>query len=677
MPGWNIRGPFQLIREPTKHYVIQLSNAGKTEINIPKNISNKRAAAAWLRAHPANVARARFKPRGKPKRKESTVNLFKYRWRPEPRQVSPNVPGVMPWYTQERKNFMKYLARLPPSNSPKYGPESPMMRRLRRAAYKSEGQPVSPSPVKNKFTCSAGKTMRVIGKGRQGVIYKGDGFVAKVCPRDLGAASRGERQPAIIEFEIQQEIFKACPEGVVEVYKHEKCLNFVAPSAINMENVQNPARYDKSKQSIIFMEYCSGGSLSKWLDSRAQTDASLHRIITSVLKTLNKIKIKFPEFRHNDLHLENVFVTSRGFLIGDFGWSRLKKHGTNPAVNTANKSGTAGAWGIGPNTDARYDHHCFLNNLRVWVSRKGSFPAVLSFLDEAVPAGYRGASDTHVKEWRLKYDDPCPGLPTVEELLKNKFITGKKFSSPNLLAAKARLRKVLVPGRMKRTRPVSRPRLRSANLRAARNALKPLGPRGRVTSAQIMAARRKLKARQPTKKRITAAMMKNKRFDKIVEYYWILNGRKSGPNYDNAWNLARTKAVRLVERRMNNGNAPFSPVRGNSVKRSVVKRANISVPVPRAPSPPKVNAAKLANAAARLRAKSNALKAARAKIVVLGNSEKSPSGRIKIKNPQTGRLVYANGPTISLSYLKNLATRRGVNIRGLRAKDAIAKKIFG
>jgi hypothetical protein len=192
-----------------------------------------------------------------------------------------------------------------------------------------------------------------------------------------------------------------------------------------------------------------------------------------------------------------------------------------------------------------------------------------------------------------------------------------------------------------------------------------------------MAGRRKLKARQPTKKKITAAMMKNKRFDKIVGYYWILNGRKSGPNYDNAWDLARKKAVRLVERRMNNGNAPFSPVKGNSLKRSVTKRANISVPVPRAPSPPKVNAARLANAAARLRAKSNALKAARAKIVVLGNSETSPSGRIKIKNPQTGRLVYANGPTISLSYLKNLATRRGVNIRGLRAKDAIAKKIFG
>jgi hypothetical protein len=202
-----------------------------------------------------------------------------------------------------------------------------------------------------------------------------------------------------------------------------------------------------------------------------------------------------------------------------------------------------------------------------------------------------------------------------------------------------------------------------------------------VTSAQILAARRKLKARVPTKKKMTGALMKNKRFDKIIEYYWDLNGRIGGKNYENAWNSARVKAVRLVERRLNAGNAPFSPVKGNSVKRSAPKRVNTSASAPRAPSPPKLNATKLANAAARLKAKSNALKAARAKIVVLprknSNFEKSPSGRIKVRNPASGRFVYANGPSISLSYLKNLATRRGVSITGLRAKEAIAKKIFG
>jgi hypothetical protein len=663
MSKWNIRGPFRFIKEPTRHYVLQMSNAGKAEINIPKNILNKRAAGAWLRAHPAKVAGARFKPKGK--RFANTgylraMNAFRQSARTSP----PRKPAA--------RNFYEGGGQVFPVGSPKY-----------------------PSPSKTgpaRFTCSAGKKMVAIGKGRQGIIYKGPDFVAKVCPRDLQAAKRGERQPAIIEFEIQKEVFGAAPSGVVEVYTHEKCIDFIAPSAMNMANVQNVQKYDKSKQSIIFMEYCSGGSLTKWLDERKRTDKALQSVIGSVLKTLYKIHAKFPDFRHNDLHMENVFVASRGFLLGDFGWARLKKTGTNPAVNTANSTGTANAWGIGPSTDARYDHHCFLNNLRAWVSRKGGLPLTLAFLDQAVPAGYRGLSDAHVREWRLKYNDPCPGLPTLKELLKSKFISGRTFNSPDLLAAKARLRRIVLPGRMKRvlsanlraararlrvTKAASRPRILSANLRAARNALKPLGPRGRVTLAQIAAARRKLKARVPTKKKMTGAMMKNKRFDKIIEYYWDLNGRRSGKNYEEAWALARNKAIRLVERRMNTGEAPFSPVKSNTARKAVIKRVNTGGPAPRAPSPQKVNAAKLANAAARLKAKANALKAARAKIVVLNaNFEKSPSGRIKVRNPQTGRFVYANGPTISLSYLKNLATRRGVNIKGLRAKNSIAKKIF-
>jgi hypothetical protein len=328
--------------------------------------------------------------------------------------------------------------------------------------------------------------------------------------------------------------------------------------------------------------------------------------------------------------------------------------------------------------------------------RKGGLAKSLAFLNEAVPPGYRGVSDTHVKEWRLKYDDPCPGLPTIQELLKNKFITGRKFNSPNLLAAKGLLRRVILPGRMKRVRSAnlilakaalkkratSRPRILSANLLAARNALKPLKPRGRITTAQILEARRKLKARVPTKKKMTAAMAKDKRFNKLIEYYWTLNGKRSGANYAAAWTKASEKAARLVARRLNAGNAPFTPVKGNSVYRAPAPKsvAAGSAPAPRRPSPPKVNAAKLANAAARLKAKSNSLKAVRAKIVVFNknaNFERSPSGRIKVKNPQTGRFVYADGPTISLSYLKNLATRRGVNIKGLRAKEAIAKKIFG
>jgi hypothetical protein len=51
------------------------------------------------------------------------------------------------------------------------------------------------------------------------------------------------------------------------------------------------------------------------------------------------------------------------------------------------------------------------------------------------------------------------------------------------------------------------------------------------------------------------------------------------------------------------------------------------------------------------------------------------SGRFKVPGP-SGRLVYADGSSVSMNFLKGLAARKGVNTKGLRSKDAIAKAIF-
>jgi hypothetical protein len=51
------------------------------------------------------------------------------------------------------------------------------------------------------------------------------------------------------------------------------------------------------------------------------------------------------------------------------------------------------------------------------------------------------------------------------------------------------------------------------------------------------------------------------------------------------------------------------------------------------------------------------------------------TGRMKIEGNK-GRLSYVNGTGVSMSYLKNIATKYGVNITGLRSKVNIANKIF-
>ena len=58
-----------------------------------------------------------------------------------------------------------------------------------------------------------------------------------------------------------------------------------------------------------------------------------------------------------------------------------------------------------------------------------------------------------------------------------------------------------------------------------------------------------------------------------------------------------------------------------------------------------------------------------------GVTRSASSGRYKVAGP-SGRVVYANGSAVSMDFIKALAARKGVNTKGLRSKEAIAKAIF-
>jgi len=311
------------------------------------------------------------------------------------------------------------------------------------------------------------KELRPIGKGRQGVVFVvsessngSNPFAMKVVPFDLSAQNRKEVQPSIVEFRNQKAAASAAPGGVVKVMKLRRCDNFVNSSLINMPNVQN---HNRTKQAIMYMEYCSGGDLLNWLKKqRTLNDATMQRIISSILKTLYRIQKVYPYFRHNDLHLANVFVAKRGFLIGDFGWSRIKRNGTNPAVNTANGTRTASYWGVGPSTDARYDSHLFLNSMLTWIKDHGSkrFPKTVEFLNSVVPVGYRGDKGTYVNESRLIYGKQYPGLPTLATLLRTKYVNSANRNVPSVVRRSIVRRSVRRVIRRRRAVPVRRPKIR-------------------------------------------------------------------------------------------------------------------------------------------------------------------------------------------------------------------------
>jgi serine/threonine protein kinase len=437
--SWIKTGQFRLVtNRPGKKYIFRRANNGNSEYNVPNSVKTRKDAIAWLL---------------------SKRNLKPNRFRGARKKV--NAPFISAF-----SNFKLKSNKVNLPYHPGYVPGSPQYSGV--------------------YSCSSGKGLKLLGKGRQGIVFKGNGFAAKVCPRDLAAAHRKEKQPALAEYDIQTAVFKACPGGVVEPYEHLKCIDFIAPSTMNMQNVQNSRKYDKSKQSIIFMELCEGGSLENWLKEKGKTDAILQNLISSIIKTLGQIYKKYPDFRHNDLWPANIMVSKRGFLIGDFGWARLKKTGTNPAVNTANGTNTAEKWGVGPKTDLRYDYHFFLNNIGDFVKRAGGMPKTQAFLEWAVPIGYRGPTNLHVNEWRLKYDDPCPDLPSFAEVLRSKYISGRKVTSPNLVEARARLKPV------KR-----RPRITSVNLLLGRARLRKVKASPLVTSAKLRSSRARLKKAFP------------------------------------------------------------------------------------------------------------------------------------------------------------------------------------
>ena len=617
--SWINSKQFTITNRNGRHYVFRRNSAGNTEINIPSTVTTKGQAIAWLKAHPNKVANpSRYKAkRGAVKPYERIINGKK----------------MNAFVNKEGREYFK----------PALGPEP--------------GYVANSRGVPRRFTCDVLKktlkNMDVIGRGRQGIVFKASRhsngrhpFAIKISPRDLKAASRKEIQPAEAEYKIQKAAMDAAPSGVVAIEQLIECKDFVAPLKINMENVANDRHFDKSRQMVIIMEYCKGGSLRKWLGEKGKSDAVLHHVITSIVGTLVAIHKKYPEFRHNDLHLENIFVADRGFLLGDFGWARLYKTGTNPAVNTANGTDTSGKWGVGSKTDPRYDIHLFLNELREWVVKKGGLPATRAFLDVAVPSGYRGASSTHTSEYRLKYEDPCPGLPSLAEIARSKYVTGRKvparITSMNLVTARARLKKPAravtsaklaeAKARLRKVRksPVKPKRLvTSLNLRAAREKLKAARPLKKVTVDQLKAAKARLR-RGRVVKALPAKVYKDPRFDKLVENLWRNSGSSSNANFTEAWNKARNRAIRVIELRINGGNAPFSP------------RVSVRKPV-RKPEP---------------------------------KPEPKPE-RFKIPAPNSGRMVYANGATISLQYLKNMAASRGIQIKGLRSKANIARKIFG
>jgi len=149
--------------------------------------------------------------------------------------------------------------------------------------------------------------------------------------------------------------------------------------------VTRPLRLKGNK---IHMKYYKNKSLKQYLSSRKSVPNVLS-IVRKVKRMIDSIQRRFPLFRHNDLHIGNIIVESKGKLrFTDFELTRLQ--GRVPKIIPS--------FGVTNRHNPRYDFHCFLNSLRSFMIHT---KRPVGILNKLLPPGYRGKNGKYVRNGRL------------------------------------------------------------------------------------------------------------------------------------------------------------------------------------------------------------------------------------------------------------------------------------
>ncbi len=215
------------------------------------------------------------------------------------------------------------------------------------------------------------------------------------------------------------------------------------------EHVPNVRYYLKNSGYLVSNMY-RGGSVLDWLKKNAQEidDNILRSIILQVVGSLHRVSLLDPSFRHNDLHLGNVFIDDRYFMpnrevlykyqvpyfdvraiIADFGYAVDKTHPLSPSKEST-------GFGIVPGNDKMYDTHLFINALLKAIEvYKVRAPETVAFLERAIPADYRGQIARYVNSFRLMVGVKYP--KSFDEILGDRYF--KDHLRPGKPAAIKRL----------------------------------------------------------------------------------------------------------------------------------------------------------------------------------------------------------------------------------------------
>jgi hypothetical protein len=200
-----------------------------------------------------------------------------------------------------------------------------------------------------------------------------------------GTLNSNGKQPVIIkkcgehEIDTQDTLHKEFPRYVPKVFNRVKCFD----------------------GTYMYTEFIPGGTLKKY------TGKSIVRLALRSIRILKEMYTKHPNFRHNDLHIDNIMIKNDEPIIYDF---ELSNFNGNPLFTEDLKV----RYGIYPGNNKMYDVHFLLNSL---CSEPRFSKVIRDKVGHLFPDGYLVAKSKYVNEWRLKYNVQHK-LPTIDQVIE-------------------------------------------------------------------------------------------------------------------------------------------------------------------------------------------------------------------------------------------------------------------
>lgn len=265
-----------------------------------------------------------------------------------------------------------------------------------------------------------------VGKGNEGAVFVGciDNKCKEKVAIKAGPALKStenskfkrnyKTSPTVVEFKMNMDIVKKCidqtPHIVVPyslaICQPEKAFikltNNKLKHAVYEQFAGGLTKAVKDSERIVvaYYEFFNGGDLFTWMarHSNTITEKDFKVILFQLIWTLDVMYKKVPSFRHNDLHLQNIFVKTDNIptdghtvygdkfkvpnrkvvtAIGDFGWAHSKNR-PNPKI----LSGMWKQFGHTPNKTVRQDLHFLIHSLLISVPKK--FEKARAFLMSAL-----------------------------------------------------------------------------------------------------------------------------------------------------------------------------------------------------------------------------------------------------------------------------------------------------